>query len=148
MFSFILSKKNFYVLTNLFFKAAYRRGSIYPKNYLVMILLVSNFFFLIYISSRFILFHVSIISFLFVCLNLARVSVIIFSWYGFYIQPAFPKNLKFFFLLKFNIVCTFWIVLMCWCQKWFLKNKKILLACILVRKVIWKTPATTLWNTL
>jgi hypothetical protein len=25
--------------------------------------------------------------------------------------------LKFFFLLKFNMVCTFWIVLMCWCQK-------------------------------
>jgi len=30
----------------------------------------------------------------------------------------------FFFLLKLNAVCTFWIVLMCWCQKWFLKNKK------------------------
>jgi hypothetical protein len=29
-----------------------------------------------------------------------------------------------FFLLKFNMVCTFWIVLMCWCQKWFLKNEK------------------------
>jgi len=22
------------------------------------------------------------------------------------------------------MVCTFWIVLMCWCQKWFLKNEK------------------------
>jgi len=54
----------------------------------------------------------------------------------------------FFFLLKFNMICTFWIVLMCWCQKWFLKNKKTSLACILARKVIWKAPATTLPNTL
>jgi len=38
-------------------------------------------------------------------------------------NPHFQKNLIFFFL-KFNIVCTFWIVLMCWYQKWFLKNKK------------------------
>jgi len=36
---------------------------------------------------------------------------------------AFPKNLNF-FLLKFNMVCMFWIFLMCWCQKWFLKNEK------------------------
>jgi hypothetical protein len=35
-----------------------------------------------------------------------------------------PKKFKFFFLIKFNMVCTFWIVLICWCQKWFLKNKK------------------------
>jgi hypothetical protein len=48
-------------------------------------------------------------------------------------------------LLKFNM---FWIVLMCWCQKWFLKNEKTSLVCILTRKVIWKTPATTLPNTL
>jgi hypothetical protein len=34
------------------------------------------------------------------------------------------KKIKFFFLLKFNMICTFWIVLMCWCQNWFLKNKK------------------------
>jgi hypothetical protein len=27
-------------------------------------------------------------------------------------KTAFPKNLKF-FLLKFNMVCMFWIVLMC-----------------------------------
>jgi hypothetical protein len=33
-------------------------------------------------------------------------------------------KIQFFFLLKFNTACTFWIVLMCWCQKWFLKNKK------------------------
>jgi len=38
--------------------------------------------------------------------------------------PAFPSNLNFFFLLKLSAVCTFWIVLMCWYQKWFLKNKK------------------------
>jgi len=30
-----------------------------------------------------------------------------------------PKNFEI-----FNMVCMFWIVLMCWCQKWFLKNKK------------------------
>ena len=54
----------------------------------------------------------------------------------------------FFFLLKLSAVYTFWIVLMCWCQKWFLKNKKTSLACISARKVIWKTPATTLPNTL
>jgi hypothetical protein len=53
-----------------------------------------------------------------------------------------------FFLLKLSAVCTFWIVLMCWCQKWFLKNKKKSLACISTRKAIWKTPATTLPNTL
>jgi hypothetical protein len=35
------------------------------------------------------------------------------------------RNFKFFFfLLKLSTVCTFWIVLMCWCQKWFLKNEK------------------------
>jgi len=60
----------------------------------------------------------------------------------------FPENLKFFFLLKFNMVCTFWIVLMCWCQQWFLKNKKTSLACILTRKVIWKAVAITLPNKL
>jgi hypothetical protein len=38
----------------------------------------------------------------------------------------FLKNLMFLFLLKFNIIYMFWIVLMCWCQKWFLKNKKTL----------------------
>jgi hypothetical protein len=57
-------------------------------------------------------------------------------------------NLNFFFLLKFNMVCTFWIVLMCWCQKWFLKNKKTSLACILARKVIWKAFTITLPNML
>lgn len=117
MFSFILSKKNFYVLTNLFFKAAYRRGSIYPKNYLVMILLVSNFFFLIYISSRFILFHVSIISFLFVCLNLARVcNYFLMVWFlyscrmymtkriilKFILELIFNKNSKFSFMIDFR----------------------------------------------
>jgi hypothetical protein len=50
--------------------------------------------------------------------------------------PAFPKNLIFFFLLKFNMICMFWIVLMCWCQKWFLKNEKTSLICILARKII------------
>jgi len=54
----------------------------------------------------------------------------------------------FFFLLKLSAVCTFWIVLMCWCQKWFLKNKKTSLACISAWKAIWKAPATTLPNTL
>jgi hypothetical protein len=65
------------------------------------------------------------------------------------LQPRSQKIWKlFFFLLKFNMVCMFWIVLMCWCQKWFLKNEKTSLACILTRKVIWKAPATTLSNTL
>jgi len=63
-----------------------------------------------------------------------------------------PRSQKiqffFFFLLKFNMVCTFWIVLMCWCQKWFLKNKKTSLACISAQKVIWKATATTLPSTL
>jgi len=53
-----------------------------------------------------------------------------------------------FFLLKLSAVCTFWIVLMCWCQKWFFKNKKTSLACISARKVIWKATTTTLSNTL
>jgi len=46
------------------------------------------------------------------------------------------------------MVCTFWIVLMCWCQKWFLKNKKTSLIYILAWKVIWKTLTTTLSNKL
>jgi uncharacterized membrane protein YfbV (UPF0208 family) len=37
---------------------------------------------------------------------------------------------------------------MCWCQKWFLKNEKTLLACISARKAIWKATTTTLPNTL
>ena len=69
------------------------------------------------------------------------------STFGNAAAAAFPKNLIF-FLLKFNMVCMFWIILMCWCQKWFLKNKKKSFTCILARKVIWKTPATTLPNTL
>jgi hypothetical protein len=43
--------------------------------------------------------------------------------FGNAVQTAFPKNLIF-FLLKFNMICMFWIVLMCWCQKWFLKIEK------------------------
>jgi hypothetical protein len=35
--------------------------------------------------------------------------------FGNAVQPAFLKKLN--FLLKFNMVCTFCIVLMCWCQK-------------------------------
>jgi len=61
---------------------------------------------------------------------------------------AFYQILNFFFLLKLSAVCTFWIVLMCWCQKWFLKNEKTSLACISAWKAIWKTTATTLPNTL
>ena len=67
-------------------------------------------------------------------------------WYCVYICVS--SKFKFFFLLKLSTVCTFWIVLMCWCQKWFLKNKKTSLACISARKAIWKAPATTLPNTL
>jgi hypothetical protein len=63
---------------------------------------------------------------------------------------AFSNNLNFFlfFLLKFNMICMFWIVLRCWCQKWFLKNEKTSLTCILTQKIIWKAPTTTLSNTL
>jgi hypothetical protein len=57
-------------------------------------------------------------------------------------------NLLFFFLLKLSAVCTFWIVLICWYQKWFLKNKKTSLARISARKAIWKATTTTLPNTL
>jgi len=58
------------------------------------------------------------------------------------------SNFEFFFLLlKLSVVCIFWIVLMCWCQKWFLKNEKTSLTCISARKAIWKAPATTLPNT-
>jgi len=71
-----------------------------------------------------------------------------YGMFGNAFVPAFCANLIFFFLLKLNMVCTFWIVLMCWCQKWFLKNKKKSLACISARKAIWKAPATTLPNTL
>ena len=63
------------------------------------------------------------------------------------VERVFLK-IKNFFLLKFNMVYMFWIVLMCWCQKWFLKNEKTLLACILTRKIIWKALATTLSNML
>jgi hypothetical protein len=37
---------------------------------------------------------------------------------------------------------------MCWCQKLFLKNKKISLTCISAQKIIWKITITTLTNTL
>ena len=61
---------------------------------------------------------------------------------------CFSPNFNFFFLLKLSAVCTFWIVLMCWCQKWFLKNEKTSLTCISARKAIWKATTTTLPNTL
>jgi len=64
-------------------------------------------------------------------------------------STCFSANFKFFFfLLKLSAVCTFWIVLMCWYQKWFLKNKKTSLVCISARKAIWKATITTLPNTL
>jgi len=58
-----------------------------------------------------------------------------------------PKKFNF-FLLKFNMFCMFWIVLMCLCQKWFLKNKKTSLTYISIRKVIWKATITILPNIL
>jgi len=63
-------------------------------------------------------------------------------------STCFSANFNFFFLLKLSAVCTFWIVLMCWYQKWFLKNKKTSLVCISARKAIWKATTTTLPNTL
>ena len=38
-------------------------------------------------------------------------------------KPCFPK-IKILFFLKINLFYVFWIVLMRWSQKWFLKNKK------------------------
>jgi len=38
---------------------------------------------------------------------------IISGMFGNAAAAVFPKNLKFFFLLKFNMVYMFWIVLMC-----------------------------------
>jgi hypothetical protein len=57
------------------------------------------------------------------------------------------SNFNLFILLKLSVVCIFWIILMCWCQKWFLKNKKTSLAYISARKAIWKATTTTLPNT-
>jgi hypothetical protein len=103
--------------------------------------------------------HIKLIIFLYIFLddfniliykikkNIILIKNIIHT-FGNAIQPAFLKNLKYFFLLKFNMVCTFWIVLMCWCQKWFLKNEKTSFACILARKIIWKAPTITLPNML
>jgi len=62
-------------------------------------------------------------------------------------STCFSSNFKFFFLLKLSAVCTFWIILMCWYQKWFLKNKKTSLTCISARKAIWKATTTTPPNT-
>jgi hypothetical protein len=65
------------------------------------------------------------------CPNFPLIYVFVLPWacvfkvtFGNAAAAAFLKNLKICFLLKFNMICTFWIVLMCWCQKWFLKNKK------------------------
>jgi len=44
--------------------------------------------------------------------------------FGSAVEPVFDQISIFFFVLKLSAVCTFWIVLMCWCQKWFLKIKK------------------------
>ena len=63
-------------------------------------------------------------------------------------KRCFSQIQSFFLLLKLSSVCTFRIVLMCWYQKWFLKNKTTSLACISARKAIWKATATTLPNTL
>jgi hypothetical protein len=34
----------------------------------------------------------------------------------------FLTEFQIFFLLNLSAVCTFWIVLICWCQKWFKKK--------------------------
>jgi hypothetical protein len=113
----------------LLFNSSYR---IFNK-YLTLILIFFNV--IIYMISM----HVRF------CFDL---SYYIKSLFGSAVEPAFDQISIFFFLLKLSAVCTFWIVLMCWCQKWFLKNKKISLACISARKVIWKATTTTLPNTL
>jgi len=70
------------------------------------------------------------------------------SLFGSAVELVFDQISIFFFLLKLSAICTFWIVLMCWCQKWFLKNEKTSLACISAQKAIWKATTTTLPNTL
>jgi len=73
--------------------------------------------------------------------NMQLVSMCLF---GSAFQKHFQKNLKFFFFY-FEVIC-FWyfqIILMCWSQKWFLKNKKILLAHFFEWKTLWKTTITT-----
>ena len=59
-------------------------------------------------------------------------------------SKAFSKKFEIFFFY-FEVIC-FWyfqIILMCWSQKWFLKNKKILLAHFFEWKTLWKTTITT-----
>jgi len=75
-----------------------------------------------------------------------------YPWaFGIAVGKHFSKNLNFFFFFFcFEVIC-FWcfqIILMCWSQKWFLKNKKILLAYFSEWKALWKATTTTLSNTL
>jgi hypothetical protein len=59
---------------------------------------------------------------------------------------ALLKKIEFCFSFILLFLC-FCIVLMCWCQKWVLKNeKKILFWCISKQKALWKTTSTTLPN--
>jgi len=69
------------------------------------------------------------------------------SPFGSAFGKRFRKNL-YFFLFWINMFLCFQIILMCWFQKWFLKNKKILLAYFSKWKAFWKATTTTLPNTL
>jgi len=64
-------------------------------------------------------------------------------------QKRFQKNLNFFFCFEVLCFWCFQIILMCWSQKWFLKNKKTLLTHFSEWKALWKatTTTTTLQNT-
>jgi hypothetical protein len=54
------------------------------------------------------------------------------------------KGCTFFYVLI--VLICFHIVLMCWCQKLFLKNKKKLFWCISKQKTLWTATATTIPN--
>jgi hypothetical protein len=64
------------------------------------------------------------------------------------LESVSEKNWIFFFYFELICFLCFQIILMCWSQKWFLKNKKILLAYFSEWKALWKATTTTLPNTL
>jgi hypothetical protein len=60
--------------------------------------------------------------------------------------PRVSWNFEIFFFENNFFLCS-WIFLMCWCQKWILKNeKKTLLWYIFKRKTLWKATSTILPN--
>jgi hypothetical protein len=68
----------------------------------------------------------------------ARYRIRTCHWYEETVWHAFHQILIF-FLLKLSAVFIFWIVLMCWCQKWFLKNKKNIISMYFGTKIYLKS---------